>query len=139
LSPSASVNECELLTPCLNGATCEDGEWDYVCHCPAGYFGKTCDTSIFAQTVTTELPDGTTLPTAVISAVNEMYASVQCGATPVNADELSTLDNTGAVVLPLEFVLDLDASLSYGYTPGTRVAARVPLRGRPRRRRALFH
>lgn len=33
-----------FLSPCENGATCEDLGGDFVCTCPMGYTGKRCGT-----------------------------------------------------------------------------------------------
>ncbi len=40
----ASQDECAAL-PCKNGGTCADGAGAYVCTCPAGFAGATCETN----------------------------------------------------------------------------------------------
>ncbi|XP_013421640.1 keratin, type I cytoskeletal 9-like [Lingula anatina] len=39
------IDEC-AIQPCKNGATCYDGVNSYICMCPPGYTGQTCDTDI---------------------------------------------------------------------------------------------
>ncbi|CAH3141405.1 unnamed protein product [Porites lobata] len=41
-----AVNECVILKPCKNGATCYDLLNGYRCHCAPGYQGKHCDKDI---------------------------------------------------------------------------------------------
>ncbi|ELU15430.1 hypothetical protein CAPTEDRAFT_121187 [Capitella teleta] len=36
------VNECES-NPCLNGGTCIDAVLAYICSCPSGFGGRTCE------------------------------------------------------------------------------------------------
>jgi len=38
------IDEC-LSQPCLNGATCTDGDNAYTCTCQPGYGGNNCETS----------------------------------------------------------------------------------------------
>ena len=41
---SVDINECVLYpTRCRNGATCQNTNGSYVCHCPRGYHGRYCD------------------------------------------------------------------------------------------------
>ena len=44
----SDINECDIITPttCQNGASCEDTEGDYVCHCTMGFQGKQCQTGM---------------------------------------------------------------------------------------------
>ncbi|XP_072047293.1 fibropellin-3-like [Amphiura filiformis] len=41
---NADVDDC-LLEPCLNGGTCEDLAFDYMCTCPLGFTGRNCETN----------------------------------------------------------------------------------------------
>ena len=41
------LNECDLWTPCKNGATCHDLTNDYTCTCAPGWTDKNCSTSKF--------------------------------------------------------------------------------------------
>lgn len=41
------VNECDP-SPCLNGATCVDGQGSFTCRCPPGFNGTRCETGIDA-------------------------------------------------------------------------------------------
>ena len=40
---SLDINECHS-DPCMNGATCEDGVFQYTCSCAYGYTGTHCET-----------------------------------------------------------------------------------------------
>ena len=40
---SSDINECHS-DPCMNGATCEDGVFQYTCSCVDGYTGTHCET-----------------------------------------------------------------------------------------------
>ena len=39
------INECHS-DPCMNGATCEDGVFQYTCDCVDGYTGTHCETGM---------------------------------------------------------------------------------------------
>ncbi|XP_070177359.1 protein crumbs-like isoform X2 [Littorina saxatilis] len=43
---SQDINECNVSTPCLNGATCENKLGSYFCRCATGYTGFDCETDI---------------------------------------------------------------------------------------------
>ncbi len=36
-------------TSCYNGGTCIDGNFDFLCRCPAGFSGKTCQCKLSPQ------------------------------------------------------------------------------------------
>ena len=41
------VRECDVTpSPCLNGATCVELQYDYSCECTAGYSGRHCQTQV---------------------------------------------------------------------------------------------
>ena len=42
----ADINECHS-DPCMNGATCEDGVFQYTCDCVDGYTGTHCETGVY--------------------------------------------------------------------------------------------
>ncbi|XP_019624292.1 PREDICTED: matrilin-2-like [Branchiostoma belcheri] len=46
-------NECEPTNPCMNSATCRDGEYSYSCSCPPGYTGNRCQTCTSSKTPAT--------------------------------------------------------------------------------------
>lgn len=49
LLPPKDINEC-LLEPCENGGTCENKPGSYLCHCPPGFKGRSCEISaVLAQ------------------------------------------------------------------------------------------
>lgn len=39
------INEC-VTSPCRNGATCQNANGSYRCHCQAGYTGRNCEVDI---------------------------------------------------------------------------------------------
>lgn len=41
-----NIDECQLLSPCFNGATCYDLYGNYECACVPGYGGKHCDVEV---------------------------------------------------------------------------------------------
>merc|ERR1712045_1028892 len=41
--PSGPFDECTELSPCLNGATCNDLEDGYECICQGNYYGNNCN------------------------------------------------------------------------------------------------
>ena len=43
ISVFSDINECHS-DPCMNGATCEDGVFQYTCSCVDGYTGTHCET-----------------------------------------------------------------------------------------------
>jgi len=49
-TPVDSTNECSA-TPCQNGGTCVNRYNDYLCLCPGGYTGKSCETAISCQAI----------------------------------------------------------------------------------------
>eukprot|EP00117_Sycon_ciliatum_P036757 scpid5793/ scgid27624/ Protocadherin alpha-6 len=40
-----NINECDPM-PCMNGATCVDGIYDFTCQCSAAYTGENCETHL---------------------------------------------------------------------------------------------
>ena len=40
---------CERESPCMNGGTCEDLEYDFNCICPEYSFGKRCEGKLLSQ------------------------------------------------------------------------------------------
>ncbi|XP_035660176.1 transmembrane matrix receptor MUP-4-like [Branchiostoma floridae] len=46
-------DECQPTNPCMNGATCRDGEYSYTCSCPPGYTGNRCQTCTSTKTPAT--------------------------------------------------------------------------------------
>jgi len=43
---SENINECNPVSPCLNGAACFDYPGTYDCRCVPGYDGKNCSVNI---------------------------------------------------------------------------------------------
>ena len=37
------VDVCEVDSPCMNGGSCQDLEYDFNCTCPEYYVGHTCE------------------------------------------------------------------------------------------------
>ena len=39
------LDDC-LMSPCLNGGTCVDGEFSFTCDCESGFTGDKCETGM---------------------------------------------------------------------------------------------
>ena len=38
---------CQTDNPCFGSATCEDGTFNFTCHCPDKYYGEHCEGKTF--------------------------------------------------------------------------------------------
>src|SRR5262249_13886093 len=78
---------CDFGTLCLNGGSCVSTNMtSFVCHCPEGYTGETCNT-----TFTTILP---TFETSHITENTALLTSEKIDATESHTSAFQTVDTT---------------------------------------------
>ena len=56
LACETRIDDC-ASNPCLNGATCQDGNEDFTCLCPANFTGKLCDRCDIENCAECSLPE----------------------------------------------------------------------------------